>query len=102
MIDNEDLQTALDQWCNYALNIRQLEQLHVREAMYWRDDLLQPLDANDLVLDPDDEAALAAADQLFDDAADFVLPKLLHAGWLDRQPADHYARTYATRHQAGG
>ena len=90
---SEDLRIAIDQWCSYALDVARLEQIHVREAMHWRDMIRAAGDD----LDADDTAAIAAADKLFDEAAATVLPMLKYSGWLDRQPTEHYAREYASR-----
>lgn len=89
------LQTALAQWCGYALDVARLDQLHARAAMHDR----EALRAAAGELSDDDNAALTAADQLFAAAAATVVPLLKHAGWLDRRPAAHYAHQYAGQAQ---
>jgi hypothetical protein len=88
---------ALDSWCLYAVDIPNLDQLHIREAFYYRDDLRRALVAG-AGISAAEQAALREADDQFDRAAVAVMPYLAHAGWVARQPADSYARTYYDKH----
>ncbi|MEI6503281.1 MAG: hypothetical protein WCP21_19895 [Armatimonadota bacterium] len=90
----DDPQTALDQWCGYSWDIPRLEQIHLREALHWREGLRRAL-ADGLQLTPWEQAALDRADERFAAAAATVLPRLVYAGWLDRQSPEHYAHEYA-------
>ena len=87
---------ALDQWCAYASAIVLLDQIHIRQAFHYRENIRAYLVSNQLP--DDDDAALAAADDLWADEAARVIPFLTHGGWLDRQPADHYAHVYYEEH----
>jgi hypothetical protein len=92
-----ELAISFDSWCRYSLDIVRLDDLHLREAMHYRNDLKQTLaDGTDLT--EDEQAAVAAADAAFAREAAYVMPRLTHGGWLERQPADHYAHDYAARH----
>jgi len=91
---DDDLRTSLGQWCHYALDAERLEQLHVREAMDWREDLRVAIEEG-LELRPEEQMMLEAADSLFAAAKEEVMPLLKHGGWLKRRPPEHYAHVYA-------
>jgi hypothetical protein len=89
---------ALDMWCILALDISNLDDLEVWQAFLYREEVRQAIAAG---WDPDDDeqASLDAADRCFAAAAPEVLPFLHHRAWVDRLPAEHYARAYVARHE---